>query len=183
MTRSEKGASGYWSDEYKKNRKGSSRGSVNKVKRKKIRDVTSNFIQSGINSVDAMPTRTFTQRYSLDMFYQDDANAHRKDKIEAFQKKEEKLEEIKEELKSEKQNDKFQEWSEGKPKKVVRKAVRKSQHEGLSHPFEDQETDSETEREINRRRSALVGEHGEIVKYLETGSGKSFKLERSYTVK
>ncbi|EFC42765.1 hypothetical protein NAEGRDRAFT_58431 [Naegleria gruberi] len=185
MARSEKNGSGYWSDEYKhsKNRHGSSRGSVNKIKRKKMRDATASFGQGGLQSIDSMPTRTFTQRYSLDTVYNSETTEYRHDNVKRYREKVEELDEKKEQLKLEKLSEKFEEWSAGKTNRTVRKALKKSKREGLEHPFEEESTDSEIEREIEKSRSKLVGANQEVVKYLETGSGKSFQWERHYSTK
>lgn len=177
MARSKKNGSGYWSDEYKK----SGRGSVNKIKRKKVRDVTATVNSSGIAAVDNMPTRTFTQRYSLATMDHDEVGESRNDKIALYQRKEAELLEEKDELKQEKRSERFKVLCEKRSEKTVKKLQKRLERDGLETPYDEESTDSETEEEYQKSRSQAI--HGDLAmakKFLDTGSGAAFKQERYY---
>ncbi|KAF0984890.1 hypothetical protein FDP41_000789 [Naegleria fowleri] len=185
MTRSHKKAVDYYSDEYRKNGKGSER----RVYRKKVRDVLSN--NHPATSIDLIPSNPSRKYWGTIPVLSDNYQ---------FASVEQAVEEyneimsdpayspqlLKEQVK---ENHRLEKWAEECSKRTRRKnrkLQRKLELNDLKHPYEEDSTDSEEEKEIEQavktqqqRLPAYVKENmDQVRRYLENDSHNSFRFYR-----
>ncbi|KAG2374086.1 hypothetical protein C9374_011165 [Naegleria lovaniensis] len=191
MTRSHKKAVDYYSDEYRKNCKGSER----RVYRKKVRDALCNNSHS-VSGVDLLPSEpsrklwgrvpVLSDSYQSSLVQQAVAEYYEIMSDPAYSPQL-----LKEQVKENCREEKWEEECSKRSSRKNWKMQRKLALDGLKHPYEEDSTDSEEEKEIEKAvktqqkqiNSTVKENVNQVRRFLDNESYNSFKFYRKFNNK